>query len=218
MADNRASYGFRFHRSKYGNPLENPLAKQVASNAVFAVNGGAATPGLGIGDPVKLVNDGTVIHAEGSENTPTDIYGVVVGVGPVWSATLGVMQPSNTLPSNTVWGTNLERASYVYVVPFELAYWEIDVDDAVTATTESAYRAFIGENCSMILTGASGASRIYPKLDISSHATTNSLKLRIADVSPTRDNYDFSGANVKLIVELNATAQTAGWATTSTGV
>lgn len=218
MADNRASYGFRFYRSKYGRPLENPLMKLVASNAAFSVNGGASSIGIGIGDPVKLVNDGTVTLAEGTENIPTDIYGIIVGVAPVWNASLGVMQPSNLLASNVVWGTNQERASYVHVVPIEQAYWEIDCDDATTATTQAAYQAFVGENCSMILTGASGAARAFPKLDISTHNTTNTLKLRIAEISRTKDNQDFSGANVKLVVELNATAQTAGWATTSTGV
>ena len=216
--DNRASYGFRLRRAKNGRPLESPIKKLVASNTVFSVTSGATAVGLGIGDPVKLVNDGTVALAAGSETTPDDIWGIVVGVGPVYNASLGVMQPSNLLASNVVWGTNLERASYVYVVPIEQAYWEIDCDDNTTATTEAAYNAFVGENVSMILTGASGALRVFPKADISSHATTNSLKLRITEISQTKDNQDFSGNNVKIVVEVNANSTIAGWATTSTGV
>lgn len=218
MADNRASYGFRFARAKYGRPLESPAKKLVASNAAFSVTGGATAVGLGIGDPVKLVSDGSVTLAAGSETTPDDIWGIVVGVAPYWNAALGVMQPANLLPSNVVWGTNLDRASYVYVVPIEQAYWEIDCDENTTATTEATYKTYAGENASMVLTGASGALRVFPKLDISSHATTNSLKLRIVEVSQTKDNYDFSGNNVKLIVEVNANSTIAGWSTTSTGV
>jgi len=218
MADNRAGYGFRFARAKYGRPLESPIKKLVASNAVFSVSGGATAVGLGPGDPVKLVNDGSVTLSTGTEGSTDDVWGIVVGVAPYWNAALGVMQPANLLPSNTVWGTNLDRASYVYVVPVEQAYWEIDVNDATTATTEAAYKAFVGENVSMILTGASGGTRVAPKANISTHATTAALKFRISDISQTKDNYDFSGANVKIILELNATVQTTGWLATQTGI
>jgi hypothetical protein len=216
MTTNRAGYGFRFYRSKYGRPLENCIRKLVASNATFSVTGGATAVGLGAGDPVKLVNDGTVMLANGAETTPDDIWGVVVGVGPYWDGTL--MQQKKVLPSNAVWGTNMSRASYVWVVPIEQAYWEIDADDATTATTEAAYMAFIGENVSMVLTGASGELRAAPKVDISTHATTNSLKLRIFEISTTADNVDYAGLNVKVVVEVNANSTITGWATTSTGV
>jgi hypothetical protein len=45
--------------------------------------------------------------------------------------------------------------------------------------------------------------RCNPVLDISTHATTAALMFRIVGVSKSRENADFSGANVKLLVQLN---------------
>lgn len=203
MTDNTPLYGFRW--STEWNGSGPPIGKRrwVATGTNFAVSGGAATPGLGAGDPVTLLSGGSVDLCDGSETTQLVPYGIVVGVAPYYNATTGLMTPSDVLPSGVAWGTVEERRSWVYVVPADAGYWEIDVDDAVTATTLSAYLALVGQNCDHVLTGASGASRVYPKLDIQTQNTTASLMWRIVDVSRSCYNRDFYGANVKLIVKAN---------------
>lgn len=203
MVDNRPGYGFRWSREWNGSDVPKPITCLVATECSFDVSGGAANVGLGKGDPVAQVNTGTVTLCDGSENSSPTPYGIVVGVAPYWNSTKSRMEFGEVLPSDTAWGTVQARRSEVYVIPASAGFWEIDCDDATTATTEAAYQLLVGENCPHILTGASGQTRAYPKLDISAHATTDSLAWRIVGISKTRDNKDFSGANVKLIVQAN---------------
>lgn len=223
MVDNRIGYGFRFAGSRWGRPEMTPRRCIVATAASFDVTGGTSNVLLGPGDPVIRLSTGGVGLCPGSETTPQIPYGVVVAVGPYWDGT--TMVQTGYIPSDTAWGTLLERQSTVMVVPFEEAYWEIDCDEATTATTKAAYQAFIGENVSYNLNGgisptSNPQNRAHPRLDISSHATTDSLALRIVGISDTQDNVDFAGNYVKLIVELNVggTGGAAGLATASKGV
>jgi len=227
MADNRQSYGFRFAGARYGRDVPTNVECIVATGQTFAVNGGTSGVTLGPGDPVIRLSTGGVTLCDGAEGAGGALtpYGVVMAVLPYYDAASGRMTPTETLPSGVAWGTNLERQSKVLVCPMEMAYWELDCDDAVTATTEAAYQAFNGENCDYRLNGgivptANPQNRAHPRLDISAHATTNSLKFRIVRVSHTKDNVDFTGNYVKMIVELNigGTGGAAGFATTSTGV
>lgn len=215
--DNAVKYGFRWSNANGGRNMPQPLEELVVTSQAFAVNGGAAAPGLGIGDPVIRLSTGGVTLADGTEGAggAVNIYAVVVGVKPYYDATFGRMTPSNVLPSAVAYGTNLERQSKVLVVPVGWGLWDVDVDDATTATTLAAYQLFIGENADHILTGVSGQVRAFPKLDISGHGTSNALHWRIVRVSPTQENQDFSGANVKLTVAANV-AQ--GVPYTATGV
>ena len=76
----------------------------------------------------------------------------------------------------------------------------------MTATTEAAYQALIHSNVNYVLTGGVGSmasDRAYPKINISTTATTNSLVLRIVAISKSARNMDFTGANVKLICKAN---------------
>ncbi len=207
MADNAPRYGFRAVKSRYGGgnfPVEEAW---VATAASFDVTGGAANVVLGEGDPLVQLSDGSVTLAVGSETTDsTTILGVVCGIKQYYDAARGAntaMGPG--IPSDLAWGTNLQRQSRVYYIPIESAIWAIQVDDAVTFTTEATYQAAIGENCRMVLTGASGELRAKPKLDISTHATTNTFPFKIVDLSHTAQNQDYSGANVELYVISNGT-------------
>jgi hypothetical protein len=224
--DNRAGYGFRYAGARWGAPYM-PLWLPVATSEAFNVTGGTSGVNLGSGDPVVRLSTGGVTLCAGAETTAVPPYGIVVAVGPYWDGAR--MQPTDLLPSATAWGTNLERQSFVGVIPIEQAYWEIDCDDNTTATTLAAYQAFGGENCDIRLNGGVSGTlratntsqpRAFPMLDISAHATTNSLKFRIVRVSDTRDNVDFAGNYVKMIVEVNITGTggPAGLATTSTGI
>lgn len=206
MVDNRPGYGFRWAREWNGCDVPKPITCLVATGTAFNVNAGAQGVGLGKGDLVTWNSTtGTVTLCDGSEGGSGTVapLGVIVGVAPYWDATKSKMVFGEVLPSATAWGTVQARRSELYVVPVTAGLWEVDCDDAVTATTEAAYQAFVGENLDHINAGASGQTRAYPKLDISGHATTDSLKWRIVGISKTRDNKDFSGANVKLIVQAN---------------
>jgi hypothetical protein len=202
--DNAPRYGFRWSKAANGGvDHPKPIWMSVASAASFDVSSGAANVRLRPGDPVVRASTGGVTLVNGVEDSQTAIapYAIVVAVGPYWDGTKMVF--GNSLPSDTTWGTVQERRSMVGVVPVDAGVWEIDCDDASTATTEAAYLAFIGENANFQLTGTTGQSYAYPKLDISSHATTGSLVWRIVGISGTQDNRDFSGANVKLLVQPN---------------
>jgi hypothetical protein len=193
--DNVATYGFRPYRSR-GAKLD-PIKCLVATG--YQAAPGAVNCDLNIGDPVALVSTGTV--ALMGAGSAAKGYGVIVGVAPYWDGS--AMQPTNKLPGGTAWGTIQERASYVYVLPFWGITYEVDVDDAVTATTLAGYQAFVQENVDLVYSAVSASKKAFPRIDISGHATTNTLQFRIVGISDNQANQDFSGANVKLLVECN---------------
>lgn len=200
--DNISRPGFRWAKGN-AHPMPSPHKVHVATAASFDVSGGASNVALRAGDPVTMLSTGTVTLCAGFEasGTAVAVYGIIVGVGPYWDAAQNLMVPTNALPSDVAWGTVEDRKSTLYVVPAEAGFWEIECDDAATATTEAAYRALIGENCDHTLAGASG-TLVNPRLDISQHVTTTA-QWRIEGISDTADNRDFSGNYVKLIVRVN---------------
>jgi hypothetical protein len=207
MSDNPVRYGFRAVKSRYGSgsfPVEEAW---VATSASFDVNGGAANVVLGEGDLLLQVSDGSVTLAIGSEGTDSStILGVVCGIKQYYDAASGYMTAKGPgIPSDLAWGTNLQRQSRVYYIPIESCIWAAQCDDAVTFTTEATYQAAIGENVTLVNTGASGENRAKPKLDISEHATTNTHPFKIVGLSQTAGNQDYSGANVELYVISNGT-------------
>jgi hypothetical protein len=207
MADNLQKYGFRWSMQYNSGPMPNPIRCIVATGQNFVVS--AANYSLRAGDPVKRLSTGGINLAD-----PGDaIFGVVVSVEPYWDGS--VMRPTDALPSGVNWGTNLARQSKVLVVPANLGYWEVDADDAVTATTEAAYQAFIGENADHAFTANATTLKVHPRLDISDHKTATA-QWRIVGISGDVSNKDFSGNYVKLVVTVNET--TEGPLYTSTGV
>lgn len=200
MGDNRHLYGFRWATSYNGGRTPIPIWLPVASAYNGSISGGSAID-INEGDPVVGLSDGTVAHAAGAETTAVAPYGIVVGFGKVWDGSL--MQPVNKiLNSSGAYGSNLTRQTKVAVVPIDQGYWEIDVDDNTTATTLAGYQAFVNENVNHILkTGSEPLAD--PMLHITGHATTNTLLFRIANISNSVENKDFSGKYVKLIVKAN---------------
>lgn len=216
--DNRAGYGFRFKRSRWGRALPNVVAAHVANAESFDVNSGAANVRLRKGDPVHSITSGGVTLSPGTENTTIPPKYIVMGIGPYYDGNSMVV--GGDLPSDTTWGTLSERKTKIWVCPVEEAFWEVDCDEATTATTEAAYRLLVGNNVNHVLAGVSGELYARPKLDISTAADTNSLAWRIEDISDSADNIDFSGANVKLVVSINIAGVNGvpGLAATSKGI
>lgn len=194
--DNAARYGLRPFQGRVGADAKL-VWRDVASG--YQAAPGAVNVNLNIGDPVIRVSDGTVAIATGTGVC----HGVIVAIGNYWNAARGLMEPTNVLPGGTAYGSIFERRSRVLIAPVDAWYFEIDVDDAVTATTEAAYRAFVGENANVAFSASATTGLASPKLDISTHNTTNTLPWNIHDVSKTGLNQDYAGANVKLIVSCN---------------
>ena len=206
MADNAAKYGFRWVRSRYGGPNMVIERAWVATSASFDVNGGASNCVLGKGDPIFQQSDGSATLCLGNETTDSStVLGIVQSFEYKDTVRNVMTKLGPGIPSDLAWGTNLAFQTIAWYCPAHTAVWSVAVDDIVTATTEAGYQAFIGENCEHILTGASGATRVSPKLDISQHATTNTFLWKIIGIDRTAENQDFAEDNVRLLVIANGT-------------
>lgn len=208
MADNVHLYGFRWSvAANGGRACPVPIRCYVASGQNDQADGAAFSVHLRVGDPVKLVNTGGVSLA----NTTEAPCGVIVGIERYYEASTGLMRSGPYYPNQTTWGTVEARRGRILVVPATAGRWEIDVDDKVTATTYATYRALMGENATHTCAGGGVAANLAanPLIDISTHATTNTLIWRLEDLSQTAYNRDYSGSNVKVIVSVNASCEAA---------
>ena len=204
MADNVAKYGLRPYQANGAVPKAQRMS---VASGYDGVDNAAASVVISPGDPVKLVSTGTVALCQDTEAC----WGVVQSVLPYWNAAEGVMTPSRTLPNQVVWGTIEERRYWLMVVPVNNSQWEIDCDDATTATTFTAYQLLVGQNVEVKLNGNTTLTTAKPQCDISTVATTGTLIWRIEGISQSEDNKDFSGANVKVVLSCNV-SQAAGQA------
>ena len=205
MANNTARYGFRWVGSADGACYPKPVEKRVAS--AYQAQVSATDVDLNIGDPVDLVNDGTIALATGA-GSPSTLYGVIVGFANVKVGLPLAGRKYNRLPGGTTYTLETD-VSKALVVPFGRNYWEVDVDDNTTATTLAAYRLLCGENANLSYTlDISDTSRpkATPRLDISTHVATTA-DFRIIEISKTALNQDFSGTGVKLIVQVNESGE-----------
>ncbi len=204
MANNTAIYGFRWVGSLIGKNIV-PVRERVQSGYQGAPGGNNID--LWPGDPVKRVtgsgnNPGGVIIATAGGGA--GVAGVIAGIGPYFVSAIGAMVPGGvSLPGGTAYGTVFERESTLWVIPAVGAVFEGDCDDNVTFTTEIGYKTAIGKNCDLSINNVSGDTHAYPKLDISTVGTGNTLQCRILDISPNFANQDFSGTNVKLWFTFN---------------
>lgn len=195
--DNIHRVGFRFvgyTTSAHSSPVE--LEYQIADSFSWPDDAAAACT-VNVGDPVKLANTGKLAVAEDGDA----LFGVVSQILPYWDGS--VMKFSDYIPNANV-GGSIPRANRVMVIPVKDAIFEIDCDDASTATTEAAYQAFVGECCDHYNTRATinGRYQLDPKLDISTHGTSGGQWL-ILGISKTAENRDFAGNYVKLRVTAN---------------
>jgi hypothetical protein len=159
------------------------------------------------GDPVKLASTGTIQAAAAGDR----VIGVFDGAEQYWDGT--VVRKGGSLPVST-YGSNLSRQSLARVIPVAGQVFEVDADDGVTATTQAAHQAFLGENVEWA-TGTPVGDQSGAVMDISTHATTNTLSLRIVDI-PNQGQQDFASTAVKYHVEWNLSQDTAAGTTTGT--
>ncbi len=218
MADNPVKYGFRLARFRSGYAMSSVEEAFCISGATFA-GGSATAASLRPGDPIVRLNSGAVNVAPGTDGTPGDVLGIVVGIKQYLDPSFSnaVTARGNALPSSVAYGSSLDLQSKIYYIPAEAAVWRIVVNDNTTATTLAGYQAFIGENCSHIHTAAASTLLLTPKLNISTHATTATLDWRIIGI-PDPSVQDFSGANVELEVICNRPQNFTGATTMWQGI
>ena len=195
---NARYYGFRWYRNTQGNCQPKPELCRIASG--YQASPGGTNVDLNIGDPVKRISTGFVDIVSGTEGTPEDIYGIIIAVNPYFTGDR--MQPTSVLPGGTTYVGN-ERQSTVLVCPAAGQLFACDVNDNTTATSEDAYRDFIGENVDHVLEADANTEKAEPRLNISTHATTNTLQWRIVNLSANESVQDYSQENVELIVQVN---------------
>ena len=203
MADNNHRYGFRFYKGQF-NDLPKGELYHVNDGYQAQVDGAGASVDLNIGDPVKAMGDGSVALA----NTTETVFGIVIGVHRIFEASTGVTRPADRVPGGTTGGGNIERSTLVEVVPARGIIWEIDTS-ANALTTEAAYRALIHENAEHICAGdlsIAGRPKADPRLFLPS-AVGAGLGWRIVGISKSAQNKDFSGQNVKLLVNVNESSE-----------
>lgn len=212
---NRVDYGFRWTRANNGGKECPPPEKwPIATGYQGAVQGGTNVD-LHAGDVVKRLPTGYISLAEGTEitgysGTPADIpLGIIVGFAPYFDGT--VLQPTNFLPGGTAYGTNFKRQSFAFVVPAQSGVWEVDIDTAAAAhDTYAEYLAFVGERVDFVNSNTAvapnGVVKADPQVDISTHATTATLRWTIFNLSPSQDSLDFAGENFKLLLIANSYA------------
>ena len=197
---NTARGGFRWR----GNKL-NPAS--VSEPVVILPVASAYGTVLYRGDPVKMVSTGMIEAAAAGDR----VIGIFDGAEPYYDGT-GVRK-GGKLPVAT-YGTNRSRQSRARVILARGQVFEIDADDGTTFTTQATHIASVGENCEWVA-GTPVGDQSGAQMDISTHATTNTLSLRILDI-PNQDMQDFASTAVKYHVEFNLTQDTA--AGTTTGV
>ena len=201
MADNRQQAGLRWVRSRFAvNSHTPPFMYKVVATAY-----GTA---LYCGDIVKILNDGTIAAAAAGDTA----YGVFDGAHQYYDTGLGAMRSGGKLPASVSWGTVWERRSIARIIPFRGQTFRMICDDKTTFTTPATYEAAVGENCEWIA-GTAVNDQSGTMLDISTHATTNSLSLNI-QAFPEQALTDFSGLYVPVEVIANLYQDDAGGSTT----
>lgn len=193
---NKTQYGFKFLRTRQGVP--NPPILPISLASGYSPTVGGTNVGVGIGDVLKKVSDGTVAIC----GVGDAVDYVCVGVKQYYDGSVITTGPY--IPFNTVYSTNYQRESTLLVVPAKDCLFEAYTDDtAASYDTYAEFRAFIGENVDINAVAVN--SRAAPLLDISGHATTNTLVWRIVEIPRPEDPIDFTAAYVPLIVTPNLT-------------
>lgn len=194
----RGGFRWRYNKTSPASASEPVIIKPVAS---------AYATVLYRGDPVKELSTGFIAAAAPGDR----VIGVFDGAEQYYDGTQ--VRKGGSLPVST-YGSNLTRQSLARVILAKDQVFEIDADDGVTATTQAAHQAFLGENCEWA-TGTAVGDQSGAVMDISTHATTNTLSLRIIDI-PNQGQQDFASTAVKYHVEFNLSTDTAPGQTTGT--
>lgn len=210
---NPHTYGFRFARSFDGNETPQTIVKPIASG--YQPNTGADGAGgtdvnLNIGDPVQLLNDGTVrLVQPGQAATGADIddrtFGIVAGFPRVMIG--GAPRPNGFYTGGTTYSGD-DQQTLCKIIPVHNNIFEIDTDAAGGASfdTKSEFQSMVGTANFVysVLTSGAGQPKANPLFDISDYnETTETNQLRVVGLSKRFDQLDPSLTNVTLEVIFN---------------
>jgi len=197
---NRTFGGAKWRSNKLSPGAINPpiTIKPIASSYGTAINRG---------DFVKLISTGYIEICSAGDT----IYGVFDGMEQYYDGT--VIRSGPKYPATQVYGTVFERQSKARIIPVFGQVFEMCTDDvAASYDTYAEHLAFVGENCEWVAGTASGDTS-GAKLDISTHATTNTLSLRLDGLAPQLDD-DFAAAGIHYFVTVNLVQAPAAGSTT----
>lgn len=209
-------YGFRFVRSMSGQDTPQILTFPIASGyAIGTINGAGTTVNLNIGDPVRLVEDGTLQLVQTAQDVTAQdddsddfCYGIVAGFPRI--VVNGSPRPGSFFTSGTTYsgGIGGDSAPLVSIIPAAGNIFEIDMDAAPTVQTLSGAMANVGGVATMaysVLTSGNGQPKANPLLSKSSivFASANQLQLQIVGLGKSAYTCDFTAANVPYQVMWN---------------
>lgn len=214
---NTHRYGIRFVRSISGNDTPQILTLPIATAyAPTTVVGAGTSVNLNIGDPVKLLEDGTLGLVQAGQdvsgaNADSDDYalGVIVGFPRVIVG--GYPRPGSFYTTGTTYtgGIGSDNAPLVSVIPVEGNIFEIDSAAAPSPATKAGAMAYVGMTAAMtytVLTSGTGQPKANPLLDLSTAAAggANQCQLVIVGLGKAGDAMDFTAANVTFQVMWSA--------------
>lgn len=202
-------YGFRFVRSLGGSDTPQIFTYPIATAyAPTTVVGAGTACNLNIGDPVKLLEDGTIQLVQTAQDVSgadadSDDYafGVIVGFPRVIVG--GFPRPGSFYTSGTAYtgGISSDNAPLAAVIPVHNNIFEIDADTAPTVATLAGAMALVGGVGTMVysvLTAGTGQPKANPLLDVSTVVSggTDQLQLLVVGLGKAAYTCDFTSANV----------------------
>lgn len=210
-------YGFRWCRSVTGGDTPQPMTRPIASG--YAPNTGADGAGgtacnLNIGDPIQLLNDGTVRlvqpgQAVDGSDIDDRVYGIVTGFPRVLAG--GFPRPNGFYTSGTATAVGTDTTTLCTFIPVHGQIFEVDADAAGGAglDTKAEWEAVVGSEANFVysvLTSGAGQPKANPMLDTSDISEGAQVQqLRIVGLSKRFDQCDPTLANVPLEVIFNMT-------------
>lgn len=209
-------YGFRFVRSMSGYETPQIFTFPIASGyQPGTVNGGGTNVNLNIGDPVRLIEDGTVQLVQtaqdvsGQDDDSDDfVFGVVAGFPRVVVG--GFPRPGSFFTGGTTYsgGIGGDSAPLVAVIPAAGNIFEVDMDAAPTVQTYSGVLANVGAVATMaysVLTTGTGQPKANPLLSKTSIAFAGNNQLQLLILGPGKSAFscDFTAANIPYQVQFN---------------
>jgi hypothetical protein len=213
---NNHRYGFRFVRSLSGASTPQIITLPIATAYQPATIVGAGTNvNLNIGDPVRLVEDGTVQLTQtaqdvsGQDDDSDDFcYGIVCGFPRIIVG--GFPRPGSFYTGGTTYtgGIGSDSAPLVSIIPAAGNIFEIDSSAVVGAGTKNAAMALVGGVGTMVysvLTSGNGQPKANPLLDAASvvKASANQLQLQVVGLGKFGDAMDFAATNLTFQVMWN---------------
>lgn len=202
-------YGFRFVRSLGGSDTPQIFTYPIATAYQPAtIIGGGTSVNLNIGDPVRLLEDGTIALVQTAQDVSgadadSDDYawGVIVGFPRVLVG--GFPRPGSFYTGGTAYtgGISSDNAPLAAVIPVHNNIFEIDADTAPTVATLAGAMALVGGVGTMVysvLTAGTGQPKANPLLDVSTVVSggTDQLQLLVTGLGKSAYTCDFTSANV----------------------